>query len=235
MYQTIQAAIHLTGASSLETGFLSIASFIMIFLGSFIIGAVIALLMAYLLKKMSSSSSSSSSSGSSHSSHSSEREEYESVEICLMIGSPWVSYLIAQGLGLSGIVSILFNGIVLSQYAAQNLSNPSRKVLKLAYETAAYASETCVFVFLGMGVFAFHHPYRQMGWTLMFGNLVIVHIARGVNVLICTCLCNFRRFKSPITKIFQVKFAFFYAFLVCDVGFWAKRSDWYVFCIFVSF
>jgi sodium/hydrogen exchanger 8 len=39
-------------------------------------------------------------------------------EVSMMIMCPWVSYLIADGLGLSGIVAILTNGIFLNIYAA---------------------------------------------------------------------------------------------------------------------
>jgi len=77
----------------------------------------------------------------------------------MMILCPWVSYLIAEGLELSGIVAILVNGIFLNYYAAPNISNSSKKVLKTAYETVAYSAETLVFIFLGIGLFAFDHPY----------------------------------------------------------------------------
>ena len=72
-----------------------------------------------------------------------------------MVVSPWVTYLIADGLGLSGIVAILTNGLFLALYAAPNVSRGSRKVLKIAYETLAYIFETLVFIFLGIGIFAF--------------------------------------------------------------------------------
>ena len=74
----------------------------------------------------------------------------------MMILCPWVSYLIAEGLELSGIVAILVNGIFLSYYATPNISNSSKKVLKMGYETLAYAAETLVFIFLGLGLFAFN-------------------------------------------------------------------------------
>ena len=79
-------------------------------------------------------------------------------EISMMIMAPWVSYLVADGLQLSGIVAILVNGLFLNLYATPNISRGSRKALQIAYETLAYSAETLVFVFLGIGVFAFDHP-----------------------------------------------------------------------------
>lgn len=78
----------------------------------------------------------------------------------MMVLCPWVSYLIAEGLELSGIVAIMVNGIFLSYYATPNISSSSRKVLKTSYETVAHAAETIVFIFLGIGLFAFNHPYE---------------------------------------------------------------------------
>mmetsp|Transcript_8287 Transcript_8287/g.7684 ORF Transcript_8287/g.7684 Transcript_8287/m.7684 type:complete len:85 (+) Transcript_8287:958-1212(+) len=80
-------------------------------------------------------------------------------EISMMLLCPWVAYLIAEGLELSGIVSILVNGIILSYYAEPNITIQSAKVLKAGYQAIAYAAETLVFIFLGMGLFAFNHPY----------------------------------------------------------------------------
>lgn len=42
---------------------------------------------------------------------------------------PWVSYLIAEALEFSGIVSIIFCGISMARYAIPNLSKSGRKVL----------------------------------------------------------------------------------------------------------
>ncbi len=67
--------------------------------------------------------------------------------------------MIADGLELSGIVAILINGILLSYYATPNISRASRKVIKIAVDTVAYIAESMVFLFLGMGVFAFKHPF----------------------------------------------------------------------------
>jgi len=81
-------------------------------------------------------------------------------EITMMLLGPWVSYLIAEGLGLSGIVAILTNGVALSYYAKPNISEAAKKVCSMGYETIAYSAETIVFLFLGIGLFAIEHPFR---------------------------------------------------------------------------
>jgi sodium/hydrogen exchanger 8 len=80
-------------------------------------------------------------------------------EITMMLLGPWVSYLIAEGLELSGIVAILTNGVFLSYYARPNISEAAKNVCSMGYETIAYSAEALVFLFLGIGLFAFKHPF----------------------------------------------------------------------------
>ncbi len=53
----------------------------------------------------------------------------EKIEIGLMVILPWISYLTAQMLGLSGIMSLLFNGIAHATYTKPNLTDWSKIVL----------------------------------------------------------------------------------------------------------
>ena len=115
-----------------------------------------------------------------------------------MLLCPWVCYLIAEGLELSGIVAILMNGVFLNYYATPNISPAAKKVLKMGYETFAYATETMVFIFLGIGLFAFDHPYSEMGWGLPLTTIINLNIARALNIGIVTALVNCSRTKSKI-------------------------------------
>lgn len=118
----------------------------------------------------------------------------------MMILSPWVCYLVADGLKLSGIVAILTNGLFLNLYAAPNISKGSRRVLKITYETFAYSAETLVFVFLGIGLFAFDHPMDQISFSTIILSIVNLNIARAINVLIVSKLVNLTRSnKTRIT------------------------------------
>ena len=121
------------------------------------------------------------------------------MEVSIMILSPWLSYLIATGLELSGIVAILTNGLFLNIYAAPNISVPSRNVLKIAYEACAYGAESLVFVFLGIGLFAFDHPFESIGFGAIVLSIINLNIARLLNIFIVTKIVNSTR--SEETKI----------------------------------
>lgn len=109
---------------------------------------------------------------------------------------PYVSYLMAEGLELSGIVAILINGIFLSYYATPNLSEQSRKVLHMAYETIAFSTETMVFLFLGMGMFAFAQPYKEISVLFITLTIVNLFVARAANITIVSWLVNLGRSKE---------------------------------------
>lgn len=123
-----------------------VMEFLVVFFGSFLIGAVAALIIAYILKKGKKS-----------------KTIKMNNEISMMVLCPWVSYLIAEGLKLSGIVSILINGVFLAQYVSPNLSRTSKKVIKAGYETAAWGAEAIVFLFIGIGMFGIDKPFEDIG------------------------------------------------------------------------
>lgn len=111
-------------------------------------------------------------------------------EISVMLMCPWVCYLIAEGLELSGIVAILTNGIFLNYYGTPNCSRASKKVMKIAVDTVAYITEQMVFLFLGMGMFAIDHSYKEMGVGTAVLALINLNIARALNIGIVTSLVN---------------------------------------------
>ena len=86
------------------------------------------------------------------------------------------SYLLAQGLGLSGIVSILFCGIVMAHYTRKNVS-PSTKHLSIELcELLAFMSETFVFAYLGLSIFSLYTVYD---WS--FTLFAIVRIGHSIH------------------------------------------------------
>ena len=71
--------------------------------------------------------------------------------------------------------------------------------MKIAVDTVAYVSETMVFLFLGIGVIAFDHPYKEMGYGTIILALVNLNVARFLNISIVSYFVN--RSRSPESKI----------------------------------
>lgn len=168
--------------SIIQDSLKTLLSFFIIFVGSFLIGSVSALIISYLLKRQARGNDSSA----------------ENINVAMMVLCPWVSYLIAEGLEMSGIVAILVNGVFLHTYGAPNLSSQSKRVLKMGFETAAYSCETLVFLFLGIGIFAFAHPFKESLWLVLL-TIVILNVSRFFNIGITSIIVNcFRKKRERI-------------------------------------
>ena len=55
-----------------------------------------------------------------------------------------------------------------------------------------------VFLFLGIGLFAFNHPFEKMGWGLTITTILNLNFARLLNVIIVTSFVNCSRSTSKI-------------------------------------
>ena len=107
-----------------------------------------------------------------------------------MVMTPWVAYLLAEGLELSGIVAILVNGSFLATYAVPNLDKTGKHILSAIYETIAYGCETIVFIFLGIGLVAAWAHLGDTGVLFLVGGSMIILFARVVVVLVVGGLQN---------------------------------------------
>lgn len=107
-----------------------------------------------------------------------------------MMLCPLTAYFIASGLSLSGIVAILTNGVLLNYYAKPNISMAARKIIKMLYEVIAHGSETIVFLFLGIGLFAIPTPFKTMGIGMFITTVINLNVARFLNIGIISFLVN---------------------------------------------
>jgi len=88
----------------------------------------------------------------------------------------------------------------LNYYATPNISNSSRNITSLTFETIAYVTETLVFLFLGIGLFSFNHPFKLMGIGLFLTTILNLCISRFLNVRFCTWAANLTRSEAAKVK-----------------------------------
>ncbi len=69
-------------------------------------------------------------------------------------------YVFAEALHLSGIMAILFAGLVMSHYTHYNLSIVTRITVTQIFRTVSFVAETSVFAYLGMAIFSFRHIFN---------------------------------------------------------------------------
>ncbi|MCI4387106.1 hypothetical protein PGIGA_G00070340 [Pangasianodon gigas] len=113
-----------------------------------------------------------------------------SLEFGMMIIFAYLPYGLAEGIKLSGIMAILFSGIVMSHYTHHNLSPVTQILMQQTLRTVAFMCETCVFAFLGLSIFSFPHKFE---FSFVIWCIVLVLLGRAVNIFPLSFLLNFFR------------------------------------------
>ncbi|KAF5760402.1 putative cation/H+ exchanger, cation/H+ exchanger, CPA1 family [Helianthus annuus] len=99
--------------------------------------------------------------------------------------------MLAEGLGLSGIVSILFTGMVMKHYSFSNLSENSQKFVAAFFHLISSLAETFVFIYMGFDIAMEQHSWSHVGF--IFFSIIFIGLARAANVFSCAYLLNLVR------------------------------------------
>lgn len=161
------AALFVIALSTLSAGLLSpshaIWAFTSISLGGLGVGAVIALVCIWLMGKV----------------------EDHLVEVALTTVAAWGSFLLAEYLGVSGVLATVAAGLVLGNFGPlQGMSSKGHQNAESFWEFAAFVANS--FVFLVMGVKLAGQSYQHV-WLEAAIAIVLVLVGRAVSVL-ATCL-----------------------------------------------
>lgn len=157
-----------TGAAIMQ----GINRFCLMFFASAGIGVMFALVSALLLKYV-------------------DLRKNPSLEFGMMLVFTYAPYVLAEGIHLSGIMAILFCGIVMSHYTHFNLSTVTQITMQQTLRTLAFIAETCVFAYLGLALFSFKHRVEP---ALIVWSIILCLIGRACNIFPLAFLVN--RFRE---------------------------------------
>jgi len=164
-----------------------LGNFLYLFVSSTFLGVFSGLLSAYIIKKLYIGR------------HSTDRE------VALMMLMAYLSYMLAELLDLSGILTVFFCGIVMSHYTWHNVTESSRITTKHAFATLSFIAETFLFLYVGMDAldiekwkFASDSPGKSIGVSSILLGLVLV--GRAAFVFPLSFLSNLTK-KTPAEKI----------------------------------
>lgn len=120
--------------------------------------------------------------------------QHPHLETALFILMSYSTFLASEAAELTGIISVLFNGIVQAHYTFNNLSKESKTNTKEIFGLLNFLSENFIFVYIGVTVFT----YRNHQWEISFiiFSLLSVIIARAVNIYPLAFLINLSRPKE---------------------------------------
>ncbi|XP_051517477.1 sodium/hydrogen exchanger 8 [Myxocyprinus asiaticus] len=154
-----------------ETFLQALGYFLKMFFGSAALGTLTGLISAIALKHF-------------------DLRKTPSLEFGMMIIFAYLPYGLAEGIKLSGIMAILFSGIVMSHYTHHNLSPVTQILMQQTLRTVAFMCETCVFAFLGLSIFSFPHKFEL---SFVIWCIVLVLLGRAVNIFPLSFMLNFFR------------------------------------------
>ncbi|PFH63244.1 hypothetical protein XA68_15878 [Ophiocordyceps unilateralis] len=75
------------------------------------------------------------------------------IESCLIVLISYATYFFSHGVHMSGIVSLLFCGITLKHYAYFNMSRRTQLTTKYLFQVISQLSENFIFIYLGLALF----------------------------------------------------------------------------------
>jgi NhaP-type Na+/H+ or K+/H+ antiporter len=117
-----------------ELALTTFSSFIGVFFSSLLIGGAVGACSAMLHKYISITG---------------DWDEGWVIDSALVLVFPYLAYTIAESANLSGIVAVLFCGMVMGRYTRQNLDKAPRMVTMCFFKLVAFLSETFVFIYMG--------------------------------------------------------------------------------------
>lgn len=150
-------------------------------IGSLAIGIITGLMCSYLCKYTSI-------------------KKYPEYEISILFLFAYGSYSFSEAVGMSGIMSLFFSGIVLSHYNSYNLSTVSQVTAHNIFKSLAVLAEFFVFLYMGMGFFTGKFARWHLGMVIL--SIAFCFLGRAANIYPFSYLANLFR-HEPIPTPMQ--------------------------------
>ncbi|QQP37782.1 Sodium/hydrogen exchanger, partial [Caligus rogercresseyi] len=163
----------------LDALFTTLFDFVRIFSGSILLGALCGILTALVTKYT-------------------RLREAPLLETSLFALMSYVSYLMAEVSGLSGIVSVLFCGIFQAHYTFHNLSDESKCRSKQLFETLNFLTENFIFCYIGVSLFTFTR--HRFDLLFILTAFIAIALGRALNIYPLSALLNINARKPILFK-----------------------------------
>ncbi|GAM29359.1 hypothetical protein SAMD00019534_125350 [Acytostelium subglobosum LB1] len=120
-------------------------------IGSLVLGVAVALTLSLLLKWLNIN-------------------RYPAIESLFVFIFAYISYLLADALNFSGILSAFFCGIAFQKYGYNSLSNDSKHNTTQMLRMGAFVCETITFIYIGLALplHSFAFSYSFFLWSILF-------------------------------------------------------------------
>ena len=156
-----------------STPLMMFGKFLNLAIFSFIIGMVVGILCAYLLKKFKENNI----------------NLNRTQEISVIIFFAFISYTLAEEMGLSSIVTLLFCGMFMSNYAFYNLSFQGREESSVVSRMLSNIAEAFVFTYLGLTLITYIQHSLSISFIII--ELFVVIFGRIFSIFFLCYLMKF--------------------------------------------
>jgi sodium/hydrogen exchanger 8 len=187
LYKTFEGFKHASADSPTE--YLVLIGFVQFFyvsLGSVLLGIVVSLLASLFFKHVAV-------------------RKYPALELIIFVIFVYGPYLAALPY-LSGILTILVSGVVMSYYTSPNLSLTTQASVTNGARALAFCCESLTFLYMGMALFSFsmtHWSFSLIAWTIL-----LCVIGRALNIYpLSAALNQYRRTAIGLSTQFIMFFS----------------------------
>ncbi|XP_066925100.1 sodium/hydrogen exchanger 1-like [Clytia hemisphaerica] len=164
LYRTFESLI--AGTVNAEQIGLAFASFLVVSLGGTLIGIIFGLLTSFITKFT---------------------EHVRVIEPVFVFLMAYMSYLTAEIFHFSGIISILFCGIVMKPYVESNMSRKSHTTVKYFLKLLSSSADSIIFMFLGVSLVQYNHHFN---YEFIVFTLIFITLFRAIGVAMLTFIAN---------------------------------------------
>ena len=109
------------------------------------------------------------------------------LELSLYLLIMYIPFILAEVLGMSGIITIFVTGMFARRYIEPNVSDETKHNAEVIFSLVAYLAETCIFLSLGLSVFGFSGSFH---WAFIGCALVASLIGRAMSIYPISFLYN---------------------------------------------
>jgi sodium/hydrogen exchanger 8 len=117
-----------------------------------------------------------------------ESEAVPHFEVAIVVLAAYASYVVAEDVRLSGIMSLFFCGTTMSHYTKYNLSLSATHVAMDGVKTAAFLAEAAVFTYLGLDFVLV--DFGKIQWRFIALVIGVCLVSRACNVFPMSLLAN---------------------------------------------
>lgn len=101
------------------------------------------------------------------------------IELSVFLLPIYISYILAEVLGMSGMITVFFTGMFAKRYMEPNVSQETARHANVFFQLAAFLAETSIFLELGLSVFGLSGNYY---WKFIGISLVVSLVGRALSI-----------------------------------------------------